>query len=34
MDGNIAKIDYDKCTGCGACAEKCPKKVIRRFEMA
>ncbi len=34
MDGNIAKIDYEKCTGCGACAEKCPKKVIRRFELS
>lgn len=25
---NIAKIDYDKCTSCGKCAEACPKKVI------
>jgi ferredoxin len=25
---NIAHIDYDKCTNCGACAEKCPVKVI------
>ena len=25
---NIAYIDQDKCTGCGVCAEKCPKKVI------
>ena len=24
----VAHIDYDKCTRCGACAEKCPKKVI------
>lgn len=23
---NLAAIDYDKCTSCGACAEKCPKK--------
>lgn len=23
-----ASIDYSKCTGCGACAEKCPVKVI------
>jgi len=23
-----AKIDYEKCTGCGICVEKCPKKVI------
>jgi Na+-translocating ferredoxin:NAD+ oxidoreductase RNF subunit RnfB len=25
---NIAHIDYDKCTNCGKCAEKCPKKII------
>ena len=25
---NIAYIDPEKCTGCGACAEKCPKKII------
>ena len=24
----IAYIDQDKCTGCGICAEKCPKKII------
>ena len=28
MDNNIPVIDYEKCTGCGKCAEKCPKKVI------
>ena len=21
--------DFDKCIGCGICAEKCPKKVVR-----
>ena len=26
---NCAKIDYSKCTACGKCAEKCPKKVIK-----
>ena len=26
---NIAHIDQTKCTGCGKCAEKCPKKIIR-----
>lgn len=26
---NIARIDYTKCQHCGACAEKCPKKVIK-----
>ena len=25
---NVAHIDYSKCTGCGKCAEKCPKKII------
>ncbi len=34
MNGNVAEIDYSKCTACGACMEKCPKKVIRRFELA
>ena len=25
-------IDYDKCTGCGACETKCPQKVTNDFE--
>lgn len=25
---NIAVIDYEKCTNCGTCAEKCPRKII------
>ncbi|MEE1228820.1 MAG: RnfABCDGE type electron transport complex subunit B [Lachnospiraceae bacterium] len=28
VENNIAHIDYDKCTQCGACAAKCPVKVI------
>ena len=32
MDNNVAVIDYDKCTGCGKCAEKCPVKVIVSLE--
>lgn len=28
MENNVPVIDYEKCTGCGKCAEKCPKKVI------
>ena len=25
---NLAHIDYSKCVSCGACAEKCPRKLI------
>ncbi|HKM39448.1 MAG TPA: RnfABCDGE type electron transport complex subunit B [bacterium] len=25
---NLARIDYSKCTNCGLCAEKCPRKII------
>lgn len=28
---NVAYIDQSKCTGCGTCVEKCPKKVIRKL---
>lgn len=28
VNDNLASIDYEKCTDCGACAEKCPKKII------
>ncbi len=28
VEDNVAHIDYDKCVRCGACAEKCPKKII------
>lgn len=28
VEGNLAAIDYDKCTRCGECAAKCPKKII------
>lgn len=28
VENNIAHIDPEKCTNCGACAEKCPKKII------
>ena len=24
----VASIDYSKCTGCGKCAQKCPRKII------
>lgn len=28
VEDNIAHIDGEKCTNCGKCAEKCPKKII------
>lgn len=28
VEDNIAYIDSEKCTNCGKCAEKCPKKII------
>lgn len=28
VENNLAKIDYDKCTGCNACVEKCPTNAI------
>lgn len=28
VENNLAVIDYDKCTSCGACASACPKKII------
>ncbi len=28
VENNIAHIDQEKCTGCGTCAEKCPRKII------
>ncbi len=30
MEGAVAKINYENCTQCGKCAEKCPAKVITR----
>ncbi len=32
--GSKAIIDYDKCTNCGVCATKCPRKIIRRMDNA
>ena len=28
----ICYVDWDKCTGCGVCIEKCPKKVPSEFD--
>lgn len=27
---NLAIIDYDKCTGCGACIKVCPRNIIKK----
>ena len=32
VQDNIAHVDYEKCTGCGNCVAKCPKKVIHMVE--
>ncbi len=29
VNDNVAYIEQDKCTGCGVCVEKCPKKIIK-----
>ncbi|MCI8293627.1 MAG: RnfABCDGE type electron transport complex subunit B [Hespellia sp.] len=29
VENNIAHIDYSKCTNCGVCVAKCPKKIIQ-----
>ncbi|MCH5321560.1 MAG: 4Fe-4S binding protein, partial [Eubacterium sp.] len=26
-----AKIDYSKCTQCGTCVDKCPRKIIKIY---
>lgn len=28
----VASIDQDKCIGCGKCAEKCPRKIIKKLD--
>ena len=28
VNNNVARIDYDKCTSCGTCVTKCPRKLI------
>jgi len=33
VNDNLAKIDYSKCTNCGICAEKCPKKIIHKNKL-
>ena len=28
VENGVARIDYEKCKGCGMCAQKCPKHII------
>ncbi len=30
VEGNLAHVDYEKCVQCGACADRCPAKVITK----
>lgn len=32
VENNLAHIDYEKCTVCGACIAACPKKIIHRVD--
>ena len=34
VENNVAHIDYEKCTKCGKCAEKCPAGVIRKKDVS
>ena len=34
VENNLAHINYELCTQCGACAEVCPTKVVRAIEQA
>lgn len=33
VEDNLATIDYDKCTTCGVCAEKCPRHLIVNLKL-
>ena len=28
LENNLARVDQEKCVGCGKCVEKCPTKAI------
>ncbi|MBE6717628.1 MAG: RnfABCDGE type electron transport complex subunit B [Ruminococcaceae bacterium] len=34
IENFVASIDYNKCTGCGACVAKCPRHIIRTGNLA
>lgn len=31
VEGNLAAVDFEACVNCGACAAKCPRKIITDF---
>ena len=31
-DDGLPKIDFKKCTGCGACARTCPRKLLKKID--
>lgn len=33
VDDFVAHIDYSKCTGCGKCSDKCPRKIIKSSDI-
>ena len=33
VEGNVAKIDYEKCKNCGMCAKVCPRGIILKTEV-
>ncbi|MCR4842818.1 MAG: RnfABCDGE type electron transport complex subunit B [Eubacterium sp.] len=33
VEGNVAKIDYEKCKNCGMCAKVCPRGIITKTEV-
>ncbi len=34
VEDNLARIDYTKCIGCGKCAEKCPRHLIKNAKLS
>lgn len=34
VEDNLAKINPERCTNCGACAEKCPRKIIKVYNFS
>jgi len=34
IEGNLARIDYEKCTSCGMCVKECPTGTIQNYRKA